>query len=62
MSFDGTPIVARMTEELEAVVDRYRDQGIGLAEVVGALEILKSGLIHERWHLHDPDPLDPLGH
>jgi hypothetical protein len=42
------PIIDQFKDDLEAVVDRYRDQGITLGESVGAIELLKLDLWREQ--------------
>lgn len=41
------PIVQQFNDDLQAVVDKYRDQGITFAEALGAIEIVKLDLWSE---------------
>lgn len=41
------PLVYQFTAALEKVVDQFRDQGLTLAEAIGALELLKAGIIKD---------------
>jgi len=36
---------ALMLDELDAVVDKYRDQGLTVAEAIGAIELIKLDII-----------------
>lgn len=45
---DGKPIGQHFSDEINAVVDKFRDQGITVGEVLGALEVLKWELIAEK--------------
>lgn len=40
------PLSQSFTDDVDAVVDKYRDQGITVSEVVGALELVKIGIIN----------------
>jgi hypothetical protein len=42
------PIIQQFQDELSAVVDKYRDQGITLGESVGAIELVKLDLWNEQ--------------
>lgn len=35
------PLVQCLQDDLEKVIDKYRDEGVTFCEVIGALEILK---------------------
>lgn len=35
------PLIACFMDDIDAVVDKYRDQGISFAEAIGALEAIK---------------------
>ena len=35
------PLVQYLQDDLEKVIDKYRDEGLSLAELIGALEIVK---------------------
>ena len=43
----AAPLVYQFTEQLEAVVQRFRESGLTYAEAVGALEILKIKLVSD---------------
>ena len=39
---DGEPLVSQFTGDIETVVDKYRDQGLTVAEALGALELVQA--------------------
>ena len=39
------PIVQSFSDDLMAVIDKYREQGITVSEVVGAIELVKMNII-----------------
>jgi len=41
------PLVYQFTEALEKVIDQFRDQGLTISEAIGALELLKAGIIKD---------------
>ena len=43
----SAPIVELFVRDIDEVVDKYREQGITVAEVVGALELVKIGIVQE---------------
>jgi len=47
------PIVQHFQDDLSAVVDKYRDQGLTLSEAIGAIELIKLDL----WHTEDEEEL-----
>ena len=44
---DAKPIAQQFVDDIKAVVDRYRDQGITNVEAMGALEIIKLDIYGE---------------
>ena len=42
------PIAQQFKDDLQAVVDKYYDQGITLSEAIGAIELLKLDLWREQ--------------
>jgi len=54
-----SPLVYLFTEELNAVVDKYRDQGLTVAEAVGAIEVLKFGVIYDQIDENEDEALNP---
>ena len=52
------PLIQQFQDELFAVVDKYRDNGLTLGEAVGAIELVKLTLwieCHEADEDEDPD-------
>jgi hypothetical protein len=47
------PIVQCFTDDLQKVVDKYRDSGLTVAEAVGGVELIKAGII--KWVEDDRD-------
>lgn len=43
----SAPLVYQFTEAIDRVIDQYRDQGLTVAEAIGALELLKAGIIKD---------------
>jgi len=43
----SAPIVELFTRDIDSVVDKYREEGITVAEVVGALELVKLSIVQE---------------
>jgi len=41
------PIVQQFYDDVEKVIDKYRDQGITISEIVGSLELSKLDLYKE---------------
>lgn len=41
------PIVSQFTGAIEAVIDQYRDQGITIAEVLGAMDLIHAQIIKD---------------
>jgi len=44
---DGIPLINHFQNDVDRVIDKYRDQGLTLGEAVGALEICKNTLLNE---------------
>jgi len=44
---DGKPIAQQFQDDLNSLIDNYRDQGITLSETVGAIELVKLDLWKE---------------
>ena len=53
------PIIQQFQDELNAVVDRYRNEGITFGEAIGSLEIVKLDLHSEL--LEEEDELGGVG-
>lgn len=47
MDPDGTPIATQFTEALQATLDRFRSNGLTIAEAVGGIELVKLDLYSE---------------
>jgi hypothetical protein len=47
---DGKPLIHSFEDEVNAVIDKYRDQGITFGEAIGVLETVKLNLWHEGQH------------
>jgi hypothetical protein len=45
---DGEPLVAQFVSDLEAVVTKYHDQGMTVAEAIGGLEIVKLSVFRDQ--------------
>lgn len=41
------PLIQLFSDELQLVVDKYRDQGLTYGEAIGAIEIIKLNLWNE---------------
>lgn len=41
------PIIAYFTEEINKTVDKFRDEGVSYAEIIGVLEVIKFDLCLE---------------
>lgn len=54
---DAEPICHQFQNEINAVIDRYRDQGLTFGEAVGVLETVKLDLWFEQHN--DDTPRDP---
>lgn len=52
---DGEPLVSQFVDDLTAVVAKYNDQGLTVAEAVGGLEMVKLSVFHDRMHEDDGD-------
>lgn len=44
---DGSPIIQRMQDDMEAVIDKYRGEGVDLGACIGGLEVIKLNLWRE---------------
>jgi hypothetical protein len=44
---DGEPLVAQFTGDLQAVVDKYRDQGLTVSEALGALSLVHGKIMKD---------------
>jgi len=44
---DNKPLAQQFQDELNAVIDKYRDQGLTYGEGIGGIEIAKLDLWHE---------------
>ena len=42
------PLVQHLQDDINAVIDKYRDEGVTVAETIGALEITKLDLFQEQ--------------
>jgi len=42
------PIIQQFQDDIEAVIDKYRDQGITFGEAIGAIEMVKISLWSEK--------------
>lgn len=49
------PLCVQMEEEINAVIDRYRDQGITYGENIGILECVKLNLWYEQQRANEED-------
>lgn len=52
---DGKPLVAQFVGDLEAVVGKYHDQGMTVAEAIGGLEIVKLSVFRDQSSPEDDD-------
>jgi len=52
------PLITMFHDDLNAVVDKYRDQGLTIGEGIGVLEIVKLDLWHETREDGDDDSGD----
>lgn len=41
------PLVQQFQDEINGVIDKYRDEGLTLSEAIGAIELTKLDLWHE---------------
>ena len=41
------PLIEHLQDDLTEVIDKYREEGMTLGEVIGTLEIVKLNLWHE---------------
>lgn len=41
------PIIRQFQDDLNDVLDKYRDQGITVGEAIGAIEMVRLGLFQE---------------
>ena len=41
------PLIQYLQDDLSAVIDKYRDEGVTVAETIGAMEITKLDLFQE---------------
>jgi hypothetical protein len=55
MKSDGTPVIQHFQDDLEAVIDKYRGEGVSLGECIGGLEVVKLNL----WRELTQEPGDP---
>ena len=44
---DGKPLIQHFADDLQAVVDKYRNQGLTIGEAIGAIEIVKLDLYED---------------
>lgn len=56
---DGIPLAHRFQEELQAVIDKYTDEGLCVGEAVGAIELIKLDIVHS--HREDDDEVEFYG-
>jgi len=42
------PLVQQFQDDINAVIDKYRDEGLTVSEAVGAIELSKLDLWHEQ--------------
>ena len=49
------PLCVQLEEELNAVIDKYRDQGITYGENIGILECVKLNLWYEQQKANEED-------
>lgn len=47
---DGKPLIQCFADDLNILIDKYRDQGVTFGEAIGAMEIAKLDLWHESQH------------
>ena len=47
--------MSQFTASIDKIVDAYRDQGITIAEVIGALELVKNQIIKDALEDEDGD-------
>lgn len=52
---DGEPLVSKFAEEVQAVVGRYCDQGLTVAEALGAFDLVKAQIIRDAMEDRDED-------
>lgn len=50
---DGKPLVYQFGEEIQNVINRFQDQGITIAEVIGTLECIKMEIITDAMDAED---------
>ena len=44
---DGKPLVNQFIEDINSVIDKYRDQGLMVSETIGAIEMVKLDIYNE---------------
>jgi hypothetical protein len=52
------PLVGQFADDLEAVVKRYCDQGLTIAETLGTLDILRDSILRDAHRGEDEPPDD----
>ena len=53
------PLIQQFTDEINLVIDKYRDSGITIGEIIGAFEIAQLELLAE-FHAANRDRQDDL--
>jgi hypothetical protein len=53
------PIIQQFTDDVNKVIDKYRDTGITIGEIIGAFEIAQLDLLAE-FHAANEDRSDDL--
>ena len=51
---DGEPLIGQFADEIEKVVNRFRDQGLTVGEALGALDLVHAKIIKDA--LEDGEP------
>lgn len=49
------PIIQQFQDDVNLLIDKYRDQGITLGEVIGALELIKLDVWFDQKEIGDPE-------
>jgi len=49
------PIAQQLSDDIGAVIDKYREQGITVCEVIGCLELNKEDIISENREVNGDD-------
>jgi hypothetical protein len=50
---DGEPLVGQFAGDIEAIVDKYRDQGLAVAEALGALDLVHGKILRDALESED---------